>query len=74
MNFVKGASRAVLTLAEIERRRIEIGVSVDSLCAEARVSARGYYNGLRGNVTQRRLTRSKLSKALARLSKEGLEP
>lgn len=78
MNFVKGASRkpqgGVLSFPEIEKRRLELGISIDALCAEARISARGYYNIAGGAVTPRRLTRSKLTKALGRLTKEGLAP
>lgn len=73
MNFVKGASR-ILAFAEIDRRRADLGVSIEVLCAEAGISARGYYNLVRGAVTPRPLTRSKLTKALARMAKEGLQP
>lgn len=78
MTFVKGASPkahgGILAITEIDRQRLAIGVSIEALCAEADVSARGYYRQLRGIVTGRRLTRSKLTKALGRLAKESLAP
>lgn len=79
MNFGKGASRekgGILPIKEIERRReaLRPRKSVDDLCAEAGVTARAYYNLLAGRTEARRLTRSKLTKAIKRLSHEGIEP
>lgn len=74
----KGAPRpgggGILAFAEIEKRRLALGFSIDALCADAGISPRGYYNGLNGAVSPRRLTRSKLTKALGRLAKEAMAP
>lgn len=73
MNFGKGASRPanVLTFEAIEKRRLALDISIETLCAEARVSPRAYYNARAGQASPRRMTRSKLSKALHRVAVEG---
>lgn len=73
MNFGKGASRpaTVLTFEAIEKRRQALDLSIEALCAAARISPRAYYNARAGMAKPRRMTRSKLTKAIARLAVEG---
>lgn len=76
MNFVKGGKSpgGILSFEAIETQRQALGKSVEELCGKAGISPRGYYNCRKGLTSARRLTRSRLTRALAFLANEELQP